>query len=59
MGKARNKRGSLNHQINQRMQQMNCIGESRHQAKEEARENLGYKNNKTVGNTQLQNIRYL
>lgn len=49
MGKARNKRGSLNHQINQRMQQMNCIGESRHQAKEEARENLGYKNNKTVG----------
>ena len=28
---------------------MNCIGESRHQAKEEAKENLGYKNNKTVG----------
>ena len=49
MSKARNKRGSLNHQINARMKEMNCIGESRHQAKQEARENLGYKHNKTVG----------
>lgn len=31
------------------MKDMNCIGESRHQAKLEAREDLGYKNNKTVG----------
>ena len=31
------------------MKEMNCIGESRHQAKKEARENLGYEHNKTVG----------
>lgn len=31
------------------MKDMNCIGESRHQAKKEARENLGYEHNKTVG----------
>lgn len=50
MGRARtNKRGSLNHQINKRMNEMNCIGESRHIAKEEAREELGYSNNRTVG----------
>ena len=31
------------------MKEMNCIGESRHQSKQEARENLGYEHNKTVG----------
>lgn len=50
MGRARtNKRGSLNHQINQRMQSLNCIGESRQIAKQEAREELGYRYNRTVG----------
>ena len=39
----------MGHQINARMKEMNCIGESRHQAKKEARENLGYEHNKTVG----------
>ena len=39
----------MGHQINMRMKDMNCIGESRHQAKQEARENLGYEHNKTVG----------
>jgi hypothetical protein len=43
------KRGSLNRQINERMKSMDCIGQSRHLAKEEAREELGYKNNRTVG----------
>lgn len=43
------KRGSLNRQINERMKSMDCIGQSRHQAKEEARIELGYKNNRTVG----------
>ena len=45
----REKKGSLNHQINQRMQSLNCIGESRYIAKQEAKENLGYENNRTVG----------
>ena len=50
IGRARtNKRGSLNHQINQRMQSMKCMGESRHIARQEAKENLGYENNRTVG----------
>ena len=50
MGRARtNKRGSLNHQISERMKELNCIGESRYLAKQEAREELGYKNNRTVG----------
>ena len=39
----------MGHQINARMKEMNCIGESRHQSKQEARENLGYEHNKTVG----------
>ena len=50
MSRARkNKKGSLVHQINERMKSMLCIGESRHQAKKEAKEELGYKNNRTVG----------
>lgn len=50
MSRARtNKRGSLNHQINKRMQEMNCIGQSRYIAKQEAKETLGYANNRTVG----------
>lgn len=50
MARARtNKRGSLNHQINKRMQEMNCIGQSRHIARQEAKETLGYENNRTVG----------
>lgn len=50
MGRARtNKRGSLNHQIHQRMQEMNCIGQSRYLAKEEAKTELGYNNGRTVG----------
>ena len=45
------KRGSLNHQIHQRMEQMKCMGESRHQAKQEYREMVGHNHthNKTVG----------
>lgn len=50
MSRARtNKRGSLNHQINQRMKELSCIGESRQVAKQEAKEELGYKHNRTVG----------
>lgn len=50
MSRARaNKRGSLNYQINQRMKDLSCIGESREEAKREAREELGYKHNRTVG----------
>lgn len=50
MSRARtNKRGSLNHQINQRMKELSCIGESRQIAKEEARNELGYNHNRTVG----------
>lgn len=43
------KRGSLNRQINERMKSMNCIGQSRHIAKEEAKNELGYENNRTIG----------
>ena len=31
------KKGSLNHQIHMRMEEMKCMGESRHQAKQEYR----------------------
>lgn len=49
--KKREKRGSLNHQIHQRMQQLERFGESRHQAKKEYREMMGgqHQNNNTVG----------
>ena len=52
MARARtNKRGSFNHQINQRMKEMSCIGESRHQAIQDYRNSVGYSNtnNRTVG----------
>lgn len=50
MGRARtNKRGSLNHQIHERMKAMDCTGQSRYLAREEARTELGYQNNRTVG----------
>lgn len=50
MARARtNKKGSLNHQINKRMNELNCIGESRYIAREEAKNELGYTNNRTVG----------
>lgn len=51
MSRARaNKRGSLNHQINKRMKEMSCFGESRYEAKKEYRENIGEnKQGKTVG----------
>lgn len=49
--KKREKRGSLNHQIHQRMQQLEVIGESRYQAKLEYKEMFGgkHQNNNTVG----------
>lgn len=45
------KRGSLNHQIHERMEQMKCMGQSRHQAKQEYREMKGTNqtHNRTVG----------
>lgn len=50
MSRARNKRGSLNHQINQRMKEMDRIGESRYEAKQDYRENIAEnKQGKTVG----------
>lgn len=49
MSRARVKRGSLNHQINERMKNLSCIGESRQIAKQEAKEQLGYEHNRTVG----------
>lgn len=51
MARARtNKRGSLNYQINQRMKDMERIGESRYEAKKDYRENIGEnKQGKTVG----------
>lgn len=47
----REKRGSLNHQIHQRMLQLEQFGESRHQAKKEYKEMFGgkHQNNNTVG----------
>lgn len=51
MSRARtNKRGSLNYQINQRMREMDRIGESRYQAKKDYRENIEEnKQGKTIG----------
>lgn len=51
MSKARKERGSLNYQIHQRMEQLKCLGESRHQAKEEYKQMVGHNktHNKTVG----------
>ena len=51
MSRARtNKRGSLNYQINQRMREMDRIGESRYQAKKDYKENIEEnKQGKTVG----------
>lgn len=51
MSRARkNKRGSLSHQINQRMKDMVCVGESRYEAKKDYRENIAdNKQGKTVG----------
>lgn len=51
MSRARtNKRGSISYQINQRMRQMDRIGESRHEAKRDYRENIGEnKQGKTIG----------
>ena len=51
MARARtNKRGSLNHQINQRMIKMEKFGESRYEAKKDYRENIeDNKQGKTVG----------
>lgn len=46
----REKRGSLAHQINERMKNLLCVGESRHEAKEDYRKNIdGNTQNKTVG----------
>ena len=51
MSRARtNKRGSLNYQINQRMKEMDKIGESRYEAKRDYRENIEEnKQGKTIG----------
>ncbi|MBQ8997212.1 MAG: site-specific integrase [Clostridium sp.] len=52
MARARtNKRVSFNHQVHQRMEQLKCFGESRHQAKQEYEQMIGTKNanNRTVG----------
>lgn len=51
MSKARKERGSLNYQLHQRMEQMKCLGESRHQAKAEYKQMVGHNktHNKTVG----------
>lgn len=50
MSRKREKRGSLNYQINQRMKEMDRIGESRYEAKQDYRENIGEnKQGKTVG----------
>ena len=51
MSRARtNKRGSLNYQINQRMKDMERIGESRYEAKKDYRENIeDNKTGKTLG----------
>lgn len=52
MARARtNKRGSFNHQINQRMKEMTCFGESRHQAIKDYKASVDYANtnNRTVG----------
>lgn len=50
MSRARTKRGSLNYQINQRMKEMDRIGESRYEAKRDYRENVSdNKQGKTVG----------
>ena len=50
MSRARkNKRGSLNHQIHKRMEELKCIGQSRKQAVEEAKTELGYKHNRSIG----------
>lgn len=51
MSRKREKRGSLNHQIHQRMEQLKCIGESRYQARLEYKEMMGgsHQNNNTVG----------
>ena len=45
------KKGSLNHQIHMRMEEMKCMGESRHQAKQEYREMVGHNqtHNRTIG----------
>ena len=49
MSRARtNKRGSLNYQINQRMREMDRIGESRYEAKRDYKENI---ENNTTGKT--------
>lgn len=49
MSRARtNKRGSLNYQINQRMREMDRIGESRYEAKKDYKENI---ENNTTGKT--------
>lgn len=49
--KRREKRGSLNHQIHQRMLELEQFGESRHKAKKEYKEMMGgsHQNNATVG----------
>lgn len=51
MSKARENRRSLNNQIHMRMQEMKCMGESRHQAKQEYKEMTGSNqtHNKTIG----------
>lgn len=51
MSRARENRRSLNNQVHQRMEQMKCMGESRHQAKQEYKEMIGHNqtHNKTVG----------
>lgn len=43
------KLGSLSYQLIERLKSMDCIGESRKYAKEEAREQLGFQNGRTIG----------
>lgn len=43
------KLGSLSYQLIERLKSMACIGESRKDAKKEAREQLGFQNGRTVG----------
>lgn len=43
------KLGSLSYQLIERLKSMICIGESRNDAKKEAREQLGFQNGRTVG----------
>ena len=43
------KLGSLSYQLIERLKAMDCIGQSRKDAKKEAKQELGFENGRTVG----------